>query len=251
MGRSAAAAATTVLVMAAAATVTPRCRAFAPLELVSSQTLAPWRRTGARRVALTAEMSDVEREGGPGSSVSMAAPRSLSSARAGPSPPTTSDPQPPAEAAPAGASSSSGATLYEEASRYADPRAVATECIIEVTSEEHFDHIVGKAAGGDPAHDGYVDGRGQKRQPHALIVVEVYANWCRACIGLRPKLLKLCAVHPEVLCCKINKSDQGALADRLGVKGLPTLILYKGGRRVDHFTTADRDTIEEAIADNT
>lgn len=41
------------------------------------------------------------------------------------------------------------------------------------------------------------------------------------------------------------------LAGKLGVRGLPMLIFYKNGKRVDHHTTANINTIEEAIRDNT
>lgn len=40
------------------------------------------------------------------------------------------------------------------------------------------------------------------------------------------------------------------LAGKLGVRGLPMIIFYKKGKRVDHFTTANIDTIEEGIRDN-
>lgn len=40
------------------------------------------------------------------------------------------------------------------------------------------------------------------------------------------------------------------LAGKLGVRGLPMLIFYKNGKRVDHHTTANINTIEEAIRDN-
>ncbi|CAM9371187.1 unnamed protein product, partial [Hapterophycus canaliculatus] len=140
--------------------------------------------------------------------------------------------------------------LYEEFSRYADKTSVAQEVIFEITSKEHFDDVVSRAAGAD-GHEGYHDAQGSWRVPHKLMMVEVHAGWCRVCKGLQPKLLKLVARHPEVLCCKINKTKNEELAGKLGVRGLPMLIFYKNGKRVDHHTTANINTIEEAIRDNT
>jgi thioredoxin-like negative regulator of GroEL len=40
------------------------------------------------------------------------------------------------------------------------------------------------------------------------------------------------------------------VAARLGIRGLPTFVLYKHGQRVDHFTSASIDTIEQGITDN-
>ncbi|CAM9606385.1 unnamed protein product [Ectocarpus sp. 8 AP-2014] len=154
------------------------------------------------------------------------------------------------------ASSASGAadtakvTLYEEFSRYADRRSVAQEVIFEITSAEHFEDVVSRAAGADE-HEGYEDAQGNWRVPHKLMMVQIHAGWCRVCKGLQPKLLKLITKHPEVLCCKINKAHHEELAAKLGVRGLPMLIFYKNGKRVDHHTTANINTIEEAIRDNT
>ncbi|CAM9597859.1 unnamed protein product [Choristocarpus tenellus] len=123
---------------------------------------------------------------------------------------------------------------------------------LQITSVEHFDRVISHAAGADGKDPGgYEDSQGRWRQPHKLIVVAVYADWCRACLGLKPKILKLMAQHPEVLCLKLNKGEHEELAAKLGVRGLPTTILYRKGKRIDHFTTNDIDTIEEAVLDNT
>jgi hypothetical protein len=98
-------------------------------------------------------------------------------------------------------------TLYEEASKFADPFAVATECMIQITSAEHLDRVLTTAGGARAGYTGYEDAQGNWRNPHKLVMVEVYANWCRACLGVTPRLLKMCAQHPEVLCCKLNKGD--------------------------------------------
>lgn len=65
--------------------------------------------------------------------------------------------------------------------------------------------MVSRAAGADE-HEGYEDVQGNWRVPHKLMMVQVHAGWCRVCKGLQPKLLKLITKHPEVLCCKINKT---------------------------------------------
>ena len=98
-------------------------------------------------------------------------------------------------------------TLYEEDSKFADPFAVATECMIQITSAEHLDRVLTTAGGAVAGYTGYEDAQGNWRNPHKLVMIEVYANWCRACLGVTPKLLKMCAQHPEVLCCKLNKGD--------------------------------------------
>ena len=83
--------------------------------------------------------------------------------------------------------------------------------LLQITSKEHFDYVVSRAAGADKAvTEGYEDAQGNLRIPHKLLMVHVHAGWCRVCKGLQPKLLKLVARHPEVLCCKINKTNHEA-----------------------------------------
>ena len=78
----------------------------------------------------------------------------------------------------------------------------------QITSMDHFNDVVSRAAGADGASsDGYEDAQGNLRIPHKLLMVEIHAGWCRVCKGLQPKLLKLVTKHPEVLCCKINKTS--------------------------------------------
>lgn len=68
--------------------------------------------------------------------------------------------------------------------------------------------MVSRAAGADKAFaEGYEDAQGNWRIPHKLLMVHIHAGWCRVCKGLQPKLLKLVVRHPEVLCCKINKTN--------------------------------------------
>lgn len=81
----------------------------------------------------------------------------------------------------------------------------------QITSAEHFQDVVSRAGGASEASpDGYEDAQGKWRHPHKLMVVEIHAGWCRACKGLQPKLLKLTKQHPEVLFCKINKTNNEA-----------------------------------------
>lgn len=98
--------------------------------------------------------------------------------------------------------------------------------------------MVSRAAGADEATaGGYEDSQGNWRIPHKLMMVEVHAGWCRVCKGLQPKLLKLIANHPEVLCCKINKTQnevrrvshsQGLIFARLHIKSTQTRMDMEG-----------------------
>lgn len=99
----------------------------------------------------------------------------------------------------------------------------------QITSKEHFDDVVSRAAGADEASSGgYEDAQGNWRVPHKLLMVEVHAGWCRVCKGLQPKLLKLITKHPEVICCKINKTQNEVSLISLFIPGL-TRMGVRGG----------------------
>lgn len=94
--------------------------------------------------------------------------------------------------------------------------------------------MVSRAAGADE-HEGYEDAQGNWRVPHKLMMVQVHAGWCRVCKGLQPRLLKLIAKHPEVLCCKINKTHHEASVLHPNRSSLSLYSLEKGRVFVDIF----------------
>lgn len=105
-------------------------------------------------------------------------------------------------------------------------------CIqLQIVSVAHFQDVVSRATGADSAApDGYLDAKGRWRHPHKLMLVEVYADWCRACKGLQPKLLKYIKNHPEVLCCKINKTKNEARKEKKGTIGSTDFLIDQNER---------------------
>lgn len=96
-----------------------------------------------------------------------------------------------------------------------------------------------------------MDATGAIRERPVLVVLEAYSKACRACLGVRRGYEKCAEAHKaNVRCLRFDASSFPALADSLGVRSLPTFILFKKGVRFDHFSTSCRDTLEEYIVDN-
>lgn len=96
-----------------------------------------------------------------------------------------------------------------------------------------------------------MDATGTLRERPILVVLEAYSKACRACIGVRRAFEKCAVAHrASVRCLKFDAAEVSTLADSLGVRSLPTFILYKNGVRFDHFSTSCRETLEEHIVDN-
>lgn len=73
-----------------------------------------------------------------------------------------------------------------------------------------------------------------------LLILKVFAPWCRACKGLEPKFQKL-TVTPEynenvpIVWASLSIKDNKAFVKDLGVLALPTVQFYVGGSIVDTF----------------
>ena len=76
-----------------------------------------------------------------------------------------------------------------------------------------------------------------------LVVVDFWADWCEPCKVLMPMLEKLAAEYRgEFLLAKVNADEQQMIAQQLGVRSLPTVMLIKDGQPVDGFVGAQPET---------
>jgi thioredoxin 1 len=70
-----------------------------------------------------------------------------------------------------------------------------------------------------------------------LVVVDFFANWCRACLGLMPSIERI-ADEKSVKLLKVNVDESTDLASSLGIKGIPAIILFKDGQEVERIVGA-------------
>jgi putative thioredoxin len=82
------------------------------------------------------------------------------------------------------------------------------------------------------------------------VVVDFWADWCGPCKQLMPILEKLAGEYQGAfLLAKVNADEQQMLAQQLGVRSLPTVMVIKEGQPVDGFSGAQPESAVREMLD--
>jgi thioredoxin 1 len=108
----------------------------------------------------------------------------------------------------------------------------------------------GAATPSEPIHVNGTDELRRAVDEHDVVLVDCYADWCGPCQMMEPAIEAL-AAETDAAVAKVDVDANQAVAQQLGARSIPTLVLYADGEAVDRFVGAqDRATLESAIAEH-
>lgn len=87
----------------------------------------------------------------------------------------------------------------------------------------------------------------------APVLVDFYADWCGPCKMVAPLVDELAQTHAgRLLVAKVDTDHAQGVAARLGIRGIPTLIVFREGEEVGRSVGFEPEKVralaEEAVA---
>ena len=81
------------------------------------------------------------------------------------------------------------------------------------------------------------------------VLVDFWAEWCQPCRQLTPTVEAVAQKYEgRARFVKLNVDDSSATAQMYGVKGIPTLIVFKSGNETDRVVgTTSKENISRMI----
>ena len=80
------------------------------------------------------------------------------------------------------------------------------------------------------------------------VLLDFWAEWCAPCLALAPTMDELAESYSEKLTvAKVNIDSNPNIPAKFGIRGIPTVILFRDGEQVEMFVGASPQKIKEMV----
>ena len=104
-------------------------------------------------------------------------------------------------------------------------------------------------AGADVMNIGDADFKKQVLESDQPVLVDFWATWCAPCRAIAPAVEELATQYKGKLkVAKVNIDDNQDTPQQYGIRSIPTLLVFKGGKVVEQIVGAvPKSRLEAAI----
>ncbi|KAF2459050.1 thioredoxin [Lineolata rhizophorae] len=83
-----------------------------------------------------------------------------------------------------------------------------------------------------------------------LLVLDCFATWCGPCKVIAPQVVKFSDIYTTAKFYKLDVDEVPDVAQELGIRAMPTFLLFKNGEKVGEVVGANPKALEAAIKAN-
>ncbi|EHK98740.1 Thioredoxin-like protein [Glarea lozoyensis ATCC 20868] len=80
-----------------------------------------------------------------------------------------------------------------------------------------------------------------------VVVLDCFATWCGPCKVIAPTVVKFSDEFPSIHFVKIDVDEVPDVAQELGIRAMPTFLIFKDGEKVQEVVGANPQALKAAI----
>ncbi|KAL1866749.1 hypothetical protein VTK73DRAFT_4541 [Phialemonium thermophilum] len=95
-----------------------------------------------------------------------------------------------------------------------------------------------------------VDGFKETIAKNSIVVIDAFATWCGPCKAIAPTIAKWSEsdeFKDKIYFAKFDVDHLPDLSQELGIRAMPTFIVFKDGEKVDEFVGANPPALQKLI----